>query len=129
MNGPRETSIETASADARGSNQPRLLDRVTLAVLAHHYSPRTEKAYVHWIRRFIFFHSVRHPADMGEAEVTQFLSSLATRDKVSASTQNQALAALLFLYRRVLGRELDLLQNVVRRSSMCGCRSCSPARR
>ena len=77
---------------------PRLLDRVRQAIRARHYSPRTEKAYVGWIRRFIVFHGKRHPDEMGVPEVTQFLSSLATRDKVSASTQNQALSALLFLY-------------------------------
>jgi hypothetical protein len=102
------------TAETIGPRQPRLLDRVRLAVRARHYSPRTEKAYVGWIRRFIFFHGVRHPEHMGEAEVTQFLSSLATRGKVSASTQNQALAALLFLYRNVLGRDLAWLQDVVR---------------
>ena len=85
---------------------PRLLDRVREAIRTRHYSRRTEKAYVHWIRRFIFFHDKRHPADMGAAEVTAFLTSLAVRDKVAASTQNQALSALLFLYREVLGVEL-----------------------
>jgi len=93
---------------------PRLLDRVREAIRARHYSRRTEKAYVHWIRRFIFFHDKRHPADMGSAEVTAFLTSLAVRDKVAASTQNQALSALLFLYREVLGVELPWLDDVVR---------------
>src|SRR5439155_24558207 len=69
---------------------------------------------VHWIRRFIFFHDKRHPADMGAAEVTAFLTSLAVRDKVAASTQNQALSALLFLYRDVLGVDLPWLADVVR---------------
>jgi len=93
---------------------PRLLDRVREAIRARHYSRRTEKAYVHWIRRFIFFHDKRHPADMGPAEVTAFLTSLAVRDKVAASTQNQARSALLFLYREVLGVELPWLDDVVR---------------
>ena len=66
-----------------------------------HFSPRTEKAYVGWIRRYIFFHGVRHPDEMGSAEVVEFLSDLAVRGSVAASTQNQALAALLFLYRHV----------------------------
>jgi site-specific recombinase XerD len=79
-----------------------------------HYSRRTEKAYVHWIRRFIFFHGKRHPAEMGAAEVTAFLTSLAVQDKVAASTQNQALSALLFLYREVLGVDLPWLEDVVR---------------
>jgi integron integrase len=92
---------------------PRLLDRVREALRARHYSPRTEKAYVAWIRRFILFHGKRHPDTMGEAEIGAFLSSLATHAKVSASTQNQALAALLFLYQQVLGRELEWLGNLV----------------
>jgi integron integrase len=93
---------------------PRLLDRVREAIRSRHYSRRTEKAYVHWIRRFIFFHDKRHPAEMGAAEVTAFLTSLAVQDKVAASTQNQALSALLFLYREVLGMDLPWLQDVVR---------------
>jgi integron integrase len=84
------------------------------AVRARHYSRRTEKAYVHWIKRYIFFHDKRHPAEMGPAEVTRFLTSLAVTDKVAASTQNQALSALLFLYREVLGVALPWLDEVVR---------------
>jgi integron integrase len=94
--------------------RPRLLDRVRDAIRTRHYSRRTEKAYVHWIRRFIFFHDKRHPAEMGPAEISAFLSSLAVRDKVAASTQNQALSALLFLYRDVLGVDLPWLDDVVR---------------
>jgi integron integrase len=90
-----------------------LLDQVRAALRARHYSPRTEKAYVAWIRRFILFHGKRHPVTLGEAEIGAFLSSLASDRKVSASTQNQALAALLFLYGQVLGRELAWLGNVV----------------
>lgn len=93
---------------------PRLLDRVRSALRARHYSRRTEKAYVAWIIRFIVFHDKRHPKDMGEREVTHFLSSLATKDKLSASSQNQALAAILFLYGNVLGRKLEWLDRVVR---------------
>jgi integrase len=81
---------------------------------ARHYSPRTEKAYVHWIKRYIFFHDKRHPAEMGATEVTAFLTALAVRDRVAASTQNQALSALLFLYREVLGVELPWLDDLVR---------------
>ena len=81
--------------------KPKLLDRVRGAIRSRHYSQRTEDAYVAWIKRFIFFHGKRHPAEMGEAEVTRFLSSLAVDFRVSASTQNQALGALLFLYPRV----------------------------
>jgi integron integrase len=92
----------------------RLLDRVRAAIQARHYSRRTEAAYVAWIRRFVLFHGKRHPAELAEVEVTAFLTDLATRGKVSASTQTQALSALLFLYRNVLGKELDWLDNVVR---------------
>ena len=94
--------------------KPRLLDCVREAVRSRHYSRRTEKAYVHWIKRYIFFHGKRHPAEMGAAEVTAFLTSLAVHDQVAASTQNQALSALLFLYREVLGVELPWLDDVVR---------------
>lgn len=78
-----------------------------------HYSRRTETAYIGWIRRFILFHHKRHPGEMAGPEVTAFLSHLATVVGTSASTQNQALAALLFLYKEVLGRELDWLADVV----------------
>jgi site-specific recombinase XerD len=94
--------------------RPRLLDRVREAIRTRHYSRRTEIAYVHWIRRFVFFHDKRHPAEMRPAEISAFLSSLAVRDKVAASTQNQALSALLFLYREVLGVDLPWLNDVVR---------------
>jgi len=94
---------ETTSAE---SSKPKLLDRVRHAVRARHYSRRTEKAYVHWIKRYIFFHGKRHPGEMGAVEVTAFLTALAVRERVAASTQNQALNALLFLYRQILGVEL-----------------------
>jgi Phage integrase, N-terminal SAM-like domain len=78
--------------------KPRLLDRVRAALRARHYSRRTEEACVAWIKRYIFFfHAQRHPAEMGAEEVTRFLSSLAVDGHVAASTQNQALSALLFL--------------------------------
>ena len=75
--------------------QPRLLDRKREAIRARHYSLRTEEAYVAWIRRYILFHRKRHPAEMGEREINAFLSSLAVHGRVAASTQNQALSALL----------------------------------
>jgi integron integrase len=93
---------------------PRLLDRVREALRARHSSRRTEKAYVAWIRRYIVFHGKRHPAEIGAVEVTQFLSSLAVSGHVAASTQNQALSALLFLYRQVLQFEMPWLDHVVR---------------
>jgi site-specific recombinase XerD len=114
----------TGLADARafavrettppGPPKPRLLDRVRQALQARHGSRRTEKAYVAWIRRYILFHGKRHPADMGAAEITQFLTSLAVEGHVAASTQNQALSALLFLYRNVLEQDLPWLDGVVR---------------
>jgi integron integrase len=78
-----------------------------------HYSPRTEETYCHWAKRYILFHLKRHPAEMGEGEINAFLTSLAVKEKVSASTQNQALCALLFLYRHVLKRELGDFGEVV----------------
>jgi integron integrase len=95
-------------------NQPRLLDRVREALRVRHYSLRTEEAYLHWVRRFILFHGKRHPGEMGAAEVEKFLSYLATEAKVAASTQNQALSALLFLYGKVLGQPFEWLDNVTR---------------
>lgn len=97
-----------------GAPKPRLLDRVREAVRTRHYSRRTEKAYVAWVRRYILFHAKRHPAEMGGDEVTRFLTSLAVQGRVAASTQNQALSALLFLYREVLGQDLPWLDDVVR---------------
>ncbi len=79
-----------------------------------HYSIRTEKAYVAWIRRFVVFHGKRHPKEMGEVEINAFLSYLATRERVSSSTQNQALAALLFLYRNVLEMPFPKIEGLVR---------------
>lgn len=93
--------------------KPRLLDRVREAIRARHYSHRTETAYVGWIRRYIFFHGKRHPTNMGSAEITRFLTSLAVDGKVAASTQNQALSALLFLYREVLQQEVPWLDDLV----------------
>jgi site-specific recombinase XerD len=91
-----------------------LLTQVRRALRARHYSPRTEQQYVHWVRRFVKHHGLRHPGELGEVEISAFLSDLAERGKVSASTQNQALASLLFLYRHVLKRSLPYLADVVR---------------
>jgi site-specific recombinase XerD len=95
------------------SHSPKLLDRVREAIRLRHYSRRTEDAYVLWIRRFIVFHGKRHPRELGEADVTAFISSLATRG-VSPSTQNQALSAVLFLYEVIIGRKLPWMDAVVR---------------
>jgi site-specific recombinase XerD len=98
------------------SRTPRLMDRVRGAIRLRHYSRRTEEAYVTWIRRFIVFHGKRHPSEIGPRGVTEFLTALATQRHVSASTQNQALCAVLFLYRRVLGVEIGPIDGVVRAS-------------
>lgn len=88
---------------------PKLLDRMRYAIRTKHYSTRTEQAYVQWIKRFILYHGKRHPQEMREPEIAQFLTYLAVRKHVSASTQNQALCAILFLYREVLGMEIGLV--------------------
>ena len=93
---------------------PKLLEQVRNCLRVRHYSYQTEKTYVYWIKRYIFFHRLRHPRDLGAAHVTEFLSHLARVRNVSASTQNQALAALLFLYRTVLDEPLPWLDNVER---------------
>ncbi|GIV83778.1 MAG: integron integrase [Candidatus Roseilinea sp.] len=95
-------SIPSPSNPARPK---KLLDQVRDAIRLKHYSYRTEESYVLWIKRFILFHDKRHPNDMGRPEIEAFLTHLATRERVAASTQNQALAALLFLYRNVLHRD------------------------
>ncbi|MBU0567906.1 integron integrase [bacterium] len=94
--------------------KPKLLDQVRNLIRVKHYSIRTEEAYVNWIRRFILFHNKRHPNEMGEPEVSQFLTHLAVKGKVSASTQNQALSAVLFLYREVLKKDIGWLDDVER---------------
>lgn len=94
-------------------HQPRLLDRLRARIRTLHYSIRTEQAYVDWARRFILFHGKRHPQELGAAEIEAFLSHLAVERNVSASTQNQAKAALLFLYREVLGVQLPWLDEIV----------------
>lgn len=97
-----------------GVASPRLLDQVRELIRLRHYSIRTEQAYLQWIKRFILFHRKRHPVEMGGPEVTAFLSHLAIQRNVSASTQNQALNALLFLYRDVLKITLPWLNEVQR---------------
>ncbi|MCX8085688.1 MAG: integron integrase [Rhodocyclaceae bacterium] len=93
---------------------PKLLDQVRARLRTKHYSIRTEGQYVFWIKRFIRFHGLRHPREMGAREVEAFLSDLAVNGRVAASTQNQALSALLFLYREVLEVDLPWLENVTR---------------
>lgn len=90
------------------------LDKVRDQMRVHHYSLRTEESYVQWIKRFILFHGKRHPAEMGEQEITAFLTYLAVKKNVSASTQNQALSAILFLYKKILNQDLDWMDGIVR---------------
>lgn len=111
---PGRSERPPASRGPVGAPKPKLLDQVRQALRARHYSRRTEEVYVMWIKRFIFFHQVRHPAEMGEPEINQFLTDLAANKKVSASTQNQALSAPLFLYQRVLEKPLDWVHPAVR---------------
>lgn len=105
-NGPESTRVSTMAE--------KLLDRMRRIIRVKHYSLRTEKAYLHWARRFILFHGKRHPKTMGTEEVTAFLSYLAVERNCAASTQNQALNALLFLYRQVLEIDLPWLDEIVR---------------
>jgi integron integrase len=106
---PKATPLPALSVAAQ---PPKLLDRVRAAIRVRHYSLSTERTYVGWIKRFIYFHQKRHPQDMGAAEVEAFLSALATELAVSASTQNQAKHALLFLYKEVLGVTLPWLDGI-----------------
>ena len=95
------------------SPPPKLLEQLRIHLRTRHYSIRTEQTYIDWARRFILFHGKRHPRDMGAAEVEAFLSYLAVERKVSASTQNQAKAALLYLYKQIIGIDLPWLDEVV----------------
>ena len=98
--------------------QPKLMDNLRQALQARHYSKSTEQTPDSyrglWVKRYIYFHNVKHPAEMAEPEINAFLTHLAVKEKVSSSTQNQALAAILFLYRHVLKREVGNLGNVIR---------------
>src|ERR1700730_212295 len=104
---PREFSTV---AEEPSANEPKLLDRIRGILRVRRYSIRTEEDYLHWIRRFILFHGKRHPAAMGEDQINEFLTHLATDRNVAAATQNQALSALLFLYEQVLERKLRFLK-------------------
>ena len=92
--------------------KPKLLDQVRDAIRTKHYSMKTEQAYIHWIKKYIFFHNKRHPKEMGEKEINQFITHLAVKERVSASTQNQALCAIVFLYKQVLKIDVGDLGNV-----------------
>ncbi|MFN3545731.1 MAG: integron integrase [Thiobacillus sp.] len=102
------------SANTPSPQPPKLLDQVRERIRVKHYSIRTETQYVQWVRRFVLFHGKRHPRDMGAPEVEAFLTHLAVDGHVAAATQNQALSALLFLYKEVLGLDLPWLNDVTR---------------
>ena len=123
---------ERGSGGISGASAPRsarLMDEVRRCLRLKHYSLRTEQAYMGWIRRFILANGKRHPRDMGGPEVERFLSSLAVQGRVAASTQNQALSALVFLYRQVLAVDLPWLDNVVRVKRPKECPRCCRATR
>jgi len=106
--------MPSSVSDKSETRQPKLLDEVRAVLRFGHYSLRTEEAYVDWIRRFILFHGKRHPREMGQEEVRAFLTHLAAERDVAASTQNQALSAILFLYQKVLKNDLGWIQGVER---------------
>jgi len=103
----------TTRADG-ASRPPKLNDQMRESMRVRHYRARTEETYCQWVRRYILFHQKRHPKDMGEPEINIFLTHLAVKEKVSASTQNQALSAILYLYRHVIGRDIGDLGEVIR---------------
>jgi integron integrase len=106
--------VVPAAQDGRGVLSPKLLDQVRARCRRLNYSMRTERAYVSWIRRFVLANGKRHPRELGAHEVEKFLTDLAVRGNVAASTQNQALSALLFVYREVLALDLPWMENVTR---------------
>jgi site-specific recombinase XerD len=108
--------VSVISANAAAGRKPKFIDQMRAFMRARRYSRRTEHAYVDWARRFILFHGKRHPRQFGEAEVTEFLSDLALKRNVSASTQNQAFYALLFLYQQFLEKKLGRLDGTLRAS-------------
>ncbi len=114
MNSGQSPDSVSESPGRSDKKEKRLRERLREAIRTRHYSRRTEKAYWYWVRYFVFFHGKRHPAEMGAAEVSGFLGWLATERNVAAATQNQALSALLFLYKHVLGIGLPWLGDLVR---------------
>ena len=104
---------QNVAASAAG-HKPKLLDQVRDVIRRKHFSLRTERTYCHWIRRFILYHKKRHPLEMGETEITDFLTHLARDGRVAASTQNQALSSILFMYREVFDQKIGWLDGVER---------------
>ena len=113
--------MSVSTRGAKTTEAPRLLDQLRHQIRLRHYSYRTEQAYIGWTKRFIRFHSLKHPAEMGGPEVESYLSYLASERNVAAATQSQALSAVMFLYKTVLKTDLPWLQNVVRATRQhCG---------
>ena len=108
--------MSTIPAQGAAARKPKFLDQLRTFMRARRYSRRTEQAYADWVRRFILFHGKRHPRELGEEEIVEFLSDLAVKRKVSASTQNQAFCALLFLYQQFLQKKLGRLDGALRAS-------------
>jgi integron integrase len=104
------TTMASSSQRGIAMTPPRLMEQVRAEIRARHYSRRTEEAYIHWIRRFIVFHGRRHPRELGAPEVSAFLMWLAVEQHVAASTQNQALSGILFLYRHVLRLDIGVVE-------------------
>ena len=100
----------------QADRKPKFIEQIRSFMQARRYSLRTEQAYLDWVRRFILFHAKRHPREMAETEIVEFLTHLATQRNVAASTQNQALSALLFLYQQFLGKKLGRLDGALRAS-------------
>jgi Phage integrase, N-terminal SAM-like domain len=100
--------MDSSLSGPREQGKPKFLDQIRQLMRLRHYSLRTEEAYVGWIRRYILYHGKRHPNDLDKSHIASFLSTLAVEGRVAASTQNQALNALLFLYKEVLQREVGL---------------------
>ena len=110
----RKVLPRLVAATVTDSPKAQLLEELRQALRSRDYDRRTERSYCHWIIRYIYFHDLRHPAEMAEAEVNAFLTHLWVKEKVGASTQNEALSALLFLYRHVIGRDVGSGIKVVR---------------
>jgi integrase len=106
--------VPPANDNTAAPSKPRLLDQVRDVIRSKHYSIRTEQAYIDWIKRYIYFHDKKHPEVMSETHISAFLTHLAVERKVASSTQNQALCALVFLYREVLQKDLGNFDNLVR---------------
>ncbi len=110
----KDQSFHSDPRFSHKNKEPKLMEKYKRAMRSRHYSPRTEKAYSSWVVRFLRFHNFKHPEMMSESEINQYLSYLAVETNIGASTQNQALSALLFLYRHVIGREIGELEGLIR---------------